>query len=181
MRRLVVICCALLLVAGGSATAATLAQTPDNGTLVVTNADNGDGISAGARAVVTLVIHGFVIGRVQDQGRIRIFDLDPTDQTPPEVTGAVSHRDVSRAVGGQQQPGTEWSGTNFRFRAVDGTYRIVIWGSGVYLFASGDQGQVWFTGNADEPSSDGKYSLNGGDWRSLPFQGTKDIAPPTNG
>ena len=181
MRRLVVICCALSLVAAGSAIAAVRTQAPSPGTLVVQNADNGDGVSAGARAVVTIVIHGFVIGNVKDQGRIRIFDLDPTDQTPPEVTGAVSHRDVSRVAGGDQQPGTEWSGTNFRFRAVDGTYRVVIWGSGVYLFASGDQGQVWFTGNSDAPSSDGRYSLNGGDWRSLPIQGTKDIVPPTNG
>jgi hypothetical protein len=181
MRRLVVICCALLLVAASSAAAGVLTQAPNNGTLVVRNADNGDGVSAGARAVVTVVIHGFVIGSVRDQGRIRIFDLDPTDQTPPEVTGALSHRDVSRVVDGQQQTGTEWSGTNFRFRAVDGTYRVVIWGSGVYLFASGDQGQVWFTGNADATTSDGTYSLDGGDWRSLPIQGTKDIAPPVTG
>jgi hypothetical protein len=180
MRRLVVTC-ALFLAVAAPAGASALTQTPDNGTLVVQNADNGDGIGPGARAVVTLVVHGFVIGRVQDQGRIRIFDLDPTDQTPPEVTGALSHQDVSRTVDGQQQTGTQWSGTNFRFRAVDGTYRVVIWGSGVYLFASGDQGQVWFTGNADAPTSDGRYSLNGGDWRSLPLQGSRDIAPPIPG
>ena len=180
MRRLVVTC-ALFLAVTAPAGASALTQTPDNGTLVVQNADNGDGIGPGARAVVTLVVHGFVIGRVQDQGRIRIFDLDPTDQTPPEVTGALSHQDVSRTADGQQQAGTQWSGTNFRFRAVDGTYRVVIWGSGVYLFASGDQGQVWFTGNADAPVSDGRYSLNGGDWHSLPLLGTKDIAAPVTG
>jgi hypothetical protein len=180
MRRLIVTCAVLAAVAGVTA-AAALTQVPSSGTLVVQNADNGDGIGPNARAVVTVVVHGFVIGRVQDQGRIRIFDLDPTDQTPPEVTGALSHQDVSRTVDGQQQTGTQWSGTNFRFRAVDGTYRVVIWGSGVYLFASGDQGQVWFTGNADAPGSDGRYSLNGGDWHSLPLVGTKDIAPPVTG
>jgi hypothetical protein len=180
MRRLVVTCVFLLAVAGFAATGG-LAQAPNNGTLVVQNADNGDGIGPAARAVVTVVVHGFVIGRVTDQGRIRIYDLDPTDQTPPEVTGALSHTDVSRTVDGQQQTGTQWSGTNFRFRAVDGTFRVVIWGSGVYLFASGDQGQVWFTGNPAAPASDGRFSLNGGDWRSLPLQGTKDIAPPVNG
>jgi len=184
MRRLLVTCGVLFAVAGpaaGALVAAPADSTPAGGTLVVRDADNGDGIDPGARPVVTLVIHGFVIGQVAEQGRIQIYDLDPTDQGAPEVTGALSHQDVSRVVHGVTQTGTQWSGTGFRFRAVNGTYRVVIWGSGVYLFASGDQGQVWFTGNADAPLTDGKYSLNGGDWHSLPLAGTKSISPPSNG
>jgi hypothetical protein len=184
MRRLV-LTCVVLLAAAGPAAAATgmLGPTTSESTLVVQNADNGDGIASGARPVVTLVIHGFVIGRVAEQGRIAIYDLDQTDQSAPEVTGAVSHEDVSRTVkaadGTQtQQTGTQWTGTDFRFRAVDGTYRVVIWGSGVYLFASGDQGRVWLTGQTDNPRGDGKYSLNGEAWRSLPVAGVRDIAPP---
>jgi hypothetical protein len=184
MRRLVVTCVVLLAVAGPAAAALTRPSTGE-GTLVVQNADNGDGIAPGARPVVTLVIHGFVIGQVAEQGRIAIYDLDPTDQSTPEVTGALSHEDVSRTVrtqdGLQTQAGTQWTGTGFRFRAVDGTYRVVIWGSGVYLFASGDQGRVWFTGQADAPLGDGRYSLNGDPWRSLPFAGVKDIGPPPTG
>ncbi len=182
MRRLVLTCVVLLAVAG-PATAAVLRASPAEGTLVVQNADNGDGIASGARPVVTLVIqHGFVIGQVAEQGRIAIYDLDQTDQSAPEVTGAVSHEDVTRKVqtpdGPQTQTGTQWTGANFRFRAVDGTYRVVIWGSGVYLFASGSEGRVWFTGQADAPLGDGKYSLNGGDWHSLPVAGTREIGPP---
>ena len=56
-----------------------------------------------------------------------------------------------------------WKGTDFRFRAVEGTYKVVLWGSGVYVFAGG-QGNVTLTGSADTPKSDGRYSLNGGDW-----------------
>lgn len=179
--------CVVLLAAAGSAAAAPVVLHPSTGegTLVVQNADNGDGIAVGARPVVTLVIHGFVIGRVAEQGRIAIYDLDQTDQSAPEVTGAVSHGDVSLKVrtpdGTQTQTGTQWTGTDFRFRAVDGTYRVVIWGSGVYLFASGDQGRVWLTGQTDTPRGDGKYSFNGEAWRSLPVFGVRDIAPPTTG
>jgi hypothetical protein len=184
MRRLV-FTCALLLGIAGPAGAAVLMQTPNDGTLVVQNADNGDGIAPGARAVVTLVVHGFVIGQVLDQGRIQIFDLDPTDQSEPEVTGALSHRDVVRTIRTQSgvvtQAGTQWTGTGFRFRAVEGTYRVVIWGSGVYLFASGDKGQVWFNGQLDTRVPDGTFSLDGDPFRSLPPQGTRDIAPPVTG
>lgn len=183
MRRLVLTCVFLLAAAGPAAAApVVLRPSPTEGTLVVQNADNGDGIAPGARPVITLVIRGFVIGQVAEQGRIAIYDLNPTDQSAPEVTGAFSHVDVSRTVrmsdGIQTQTGTQWTGADFRFRAVDGTYRVVIWGSGVYLFASGDQGRVWFTGQADPLLGDGKYSLNGLDWRSLPINGTKEIGPP---
>jgi hypothetical protein len=186
MRRLVVTCVVLLAVAAPAA-AATFVLPPSagEGTLVVQNADNGDGIATGARAVVTLVIHGFVIGRVAEQGRIAIYDLDQTDQSAPEVTGAASHGDVSRSVrtpdGPQTQTGTQWTGTDFRFRAVDGTYRVQIWGSGVYLFASGDQGRVWLTGQSDNPRGDGTYSFNGEPFRSLPVFGVRDIAPLATG
>jgi hypothetical protein len=185
MRRLVLSCAVLLAVAGPAAAAVVQTSSTGEGTLVVQNADNGDGIAVGARPVVTLVIHGFVIGRIAEQGRIAIYDLDQTDQSAPEVTGAVSHEDVSRTArtpdGTQTQTGTQWTGTDFRFRAVDGTYRVVIWGSGVYLFASGDQGRVWFTGQSDNPRGDGKYSFNGGSWLSLPVSGVRDIVPPANG
>jgi hypothetical protein len=180
MRRLVVIG-VVLLAAAGSAGAAVFAPSTGDGTLVVQNADNGDGIAPGARPVVTLVIHGFVIGQVAEQGRIQIYDLDPTDQSGPEVTGALSSRTVRTQAGTQTQTGTQWAGTGFRFRAVDGTYRVVIWGSGVYLFASGDKGQVWFTGQQDPRVPDGRFSLNGGDWRSLPIVGTRLIQPAATG
>jgi hypothetical protein len=184
MRRLVVSCAAVLVLVV-PATATALRSDPGDTTLVVRNADNGDGSGADARPVVTLVVSGFVIGRIANLGRIDIYDLDPSDVSTPEVTGALWHKDVSRTVTGQNdssttQSGTRWGGTDFRFRAVGGTYRVVIWGSGVYVFAFG-HGTVWFTGQTDPSVADGQFSLNGGDWHSLPASGTKQLGLPAGG
>ena len=170
MRRLVftsVLTVALALPAAALARAQARGGAAVDGTLVIRNADNGDGAAKGSdvRPVVTLVVSGFVIGRVTDQGRIQIYDLDPSDQGAPEVTGAGPGRNVSYG----SFAGSEWTGNNFRFRAVQGTYRVVIWGSGVYVFASG-QGKVWMTGNAADPTNDGQYSLDGNDFVSLPLK-----------
>jgi len=67
-----------------------------------------------------------------------------------------------------------WVGTDFRFRAVGGTYKITIYGSGVGLVASG-QGTVVLTGSPDAPKTDGRYSLNGQDFKSLPTTPTKQL------
>lgn len=176
MRRPVVIFVSLLALAA-PASAAALISDPGDGSLVVRNADNGDGAGQGARAVVTLVISGFVIGHVSGQGRIAIYDTDATDQATPEVTGATRVRDWSLPNG---VAGSSWQGTDFRFRAVDGTFKVVIWGSGVYVFASG-HGKVTLTGSADSPQSDGQFSLNGGDWHSIPLEATKTIGVSSAG
>ncbi|MBV8256495.1 MAG: hypothetical protein JOZ56_04960 [Actinobacteria bacterium] len=162
MRRLLLVSAVLAALAVPAAAFAT--QTTD-GTLVVKGADNGDGIGPNARPVATFVVTGFVIGRVTDLGRIQIFDIDPTDQGTPEVTGAGQGTTVQY----KSFPGTEWSGTDFRFRAVNGTFRVVVWGSGVYVFASG-HGKVTMTGNPAAPNADGSYSLNGGGFQSLTTQ-----------
>jgi hypothetical protein len=165
MRRLLLTSAALLALA----LSAGAAFGASDGTLVIKGADNGDGVTEGARSVVTLVVTGFVIGRVTDQGRIRIYDLDPTDQGAPDVTGAGTGTPVKFTPStGPAVTGTEWYGSNFRFRAVNGTFRVVIWGSGVYVFASG-QGKVWMTGNPANRNNDGTYSLDGSDFVSLPL------------
>jgi len=165
MRRIVVIFLSLLAL-GAPMVAAAASRVPGDGTLVVRNADNGDGISG--RPAVTLVIRGSVIGHVSESGRIAIYDLDPTDSSTPEVTGASWHRDVSDI-------GTMWRGLDFRFRAIDGTFKVQIWGSGVDLFAIG-HGTVTLTGQEDTPRGDGQFSLNGGDFRSIPYEASKTIA-----
>ncbi len=121
------------------------------------------------RPVVTLVIHGSVIGHVADQGRIVIYDLDPSDSSTPEVSGANWHKDVSDI-----SRGTKWGGNDFRFRAIGGTFKVVIWGSGVDLFAIG-RGTVTLTGQLDTPRGDGVYSLSGADFYSIPYEATKTI------
>jgi hypothetical protein len=175
MRWLVVIGASLLALAAPAA-AWALHSAPGDGWLVVRGGDDGDGIGSDARPydarpVVTLVITGFVIGHVSDQGRIAIYDLNAADQNSPEVSGASRVRDLSLPKG---VDGTMWKGTDFRFRAVEGTYKVVIWGSGVYVFAGG-QGSVTLAGSLDTPSADGQFSLNGGDWRSIPLQAQKTI------
>ena len=175
MRRLVVICTALLALALPAASLGAHAG-PGDGWLVVQGGDNGDGIGPDAkpydaRPVVTLVITGFVIGHVSEQGRIAICDTVPNDQSAPEVSGASRVRDLGSPKG---VDGTMWKGTDFRFRAVQGTYKVVIWGSGVYVFAGG-RGTVTLTGSADTPRADGRFSLNGGDWFSIPLEAQKTI------
>ena len=174
MRRLVVTC-ALLLAVAAPLSAAAARRAPVGGTLVVRGADNGEGTLPGARPVATLVIDGFVIGRISGLGRIEIYDLGADTAEAPEVSGALWHRDKTLKVRDLQLNGTAWGGTGLRFRAVNGAFRVVIWGSGVYLFASG-RGMVTLTGQAEAPLADGQYSLNGGDFHSIPVELTRQIA-----
>jgi hypothetical protein len=177
MRRILLTCTALLALGAPAVAAAKVGDSAD-GTIVVRNADNGDGIGDNARAVVTVAITGFVIGRVSGQGRVEIYDLDSTDTSTPEVTGADSHEDVTWKAHGAGIAGTSWTGTGFTFRAVDGTYRVVVYGSGIYLFAAG-HGRVWLTGQSTatgSPTDDGQYSLNGAGWISLPVSTPTPIA-----
>jgi hypothetical protein len=167
MRRVTLVLLSLLTLVVPAAAVAALHPSSGDGTLVVRNADNGDGAGLDARPVVTLVIHGSVVGHVGGQGRIAIYNLDTTATSDYSVSGAVWHRDVS-------QIGTAWGGTDFRFRAVGGYFRVVIRGSDVDLFAIGT-GSATLTGQPDTPHGDGDYSVNGGDFHSIPLEATKTI------
>jgi hypothetical protein len=63
--------------------------------------------------------------------------------------------------------GKQYSGSKFRFRAIGGQYRVVVRGSGVYLFAGG-HGQVTLRGSSVFQHADGRYAVDGSAWRSLP-------------
>lgn len=180
MRRLA-LTCAFLVALALPTSGLALYAAPGDGTLVVRGADNGDGAGSGARPVVTVVINGFAIGQISGEGRIAIYDLDPTDANAPEVTGATWHRDVQTKVGDTTLNGTTWGGTGpgFKFRAI-GTYRIVIYGSGVYVFSSG-HGRVWFNGQPDPTANDGQYSLDGKDFVPIPLKGSQLIGVSSNG
>jgi hypothetical protein len=173
MRRLVVLSVSLALLVVPAAALAELQHSGD-GTLVVRNADNGDGADPGARPVVTLVIHGSVVGQVGGLGRIAIYNLDPAATSDVSVSGtagsAVWHKDISTIA-------TVWGGTGFRFRAVGGTFRVVIRGSDVDLFAIG-YGNATLTGQPDTPSGDGQYSLNGKDFQSIPLELSRPVGTP---
>jgi hypothetical protein len=68
--------------------------------------------------------------------------------------------------------GKEYRGSGFRFSAIGGSYRVVVWGSGVYLFAGG-QGTARLQGSSVYRRSDGAYSIDGGPFSSLPAQAVK--------
>jgi len=150
MRRVVVTCAFLLALAPPAVAAASTLSTGD-GQLVVKGANGPRNVP-----VVALTITGAVIGHISGQGRITI------DGGNPEVTGADWQKPSA------QSPTAEtWGGTDFKFRAVGGRSTIIIYGSGVDVVALGS-GTVTLNGLADSPTSDGTYSLNGGDFRSLP-------------
>src|SRR5205823_5315934 len=103
-----------------------------------------------------------VIGEVDSQGKI-VIDSGANGVTP-EVTGAgPAHLDPKDPDGTAQY----WkSGADgFKFRAVGGTFTILIYGSDVNLFALG-KGWVKLAGmpvGSGTSGSDGRYSLNGND------------------
>jgi hypothetical protein len=153
MRRLLLICllAVLGLSAAVSATAAPLA--PGDGTLAVRNA-NGDA----GQLCVALSISGAAIGQV-NRGRITVL---PGLGPDPDITGA--DKQIDRADGS-----TVYIGTNLRFRAVGGTFRIRIFGTGIDVNAVG-QGTVRLAGST-AALNPGRFSLNGGAWTPLPAEG----------
>ena len=167
MRRLVVFS-ALLLVLAVPAAALALHATPGDGTLVIKNAAAPRGV-----AVVQLVISGSAIGRVKGLGKILIDNATSTQS--PEVTGSDGCKNLSsddpRQIYGSMIVCT---GNDFRFRAVQDTYAITIYGTGVNLVAIG-QGKAILAGTPGEPLDDGFYSLNGGDFKSLPGIASKPL------
>lgn len=168
MRRLVLV---FALCGALAAPAAVLAArtSPGDGTLVVQDGQAPNGV-----AVVKLTITGSVIGQVTGTGKI-IIDPGANGATP-QVTGAGTPDTVKGFPTAQK-----WGYTDgFKFRAVDGTFTIVIYGSGVNLVAIGT-GTVSLAGMPSTPSGDGRYSLNGANWRSLPGTQTDKISIGANG
>jgi hypothetical protein len=144
-----------LLALAAPVAAWAMAQAPGDGTLVVKNGTGPRGVP-----VVTLIITGAAIGRISNLGTIVIDDSTPNDPFSPEVTGYTWHKDTSGTA-------TKWTGVNMKFRAVGGTYKITIYGSGVDMSVVG-RGFVTLAGIPDATTGDGTYSLNGDPPRSLP-------------
>ena len=74
---------------------------------------------------------------------------------------------AKHAVRYGRSTGVTYRGTGFRFRAVGGYYRVVVRGSGVYLFAGG-VGNVKLQGSSFDRQGDGTYAIDGKRARSLP-------------
>lgn len=168
MRRILLSCATLAVLTLPAAAAARTDAQGRPGYLVVRRAAGDGGVNG--HAVVTIVVHGFVLGSVrpQDEAQIDIYQLPSAGaQSAPQASPG---QDVTR---GTTKPwhhrftGHEFSGSGFRFRAMGGYYRVVVRGSGVYLFVGG-HGNVTLHGSSFDQQGDGSYSVDGGSFRSLP-------------
>ena len=163
MRRILFSCATLAVLMLPAAATAGPRGHP-NGYLVVQRA-NGDGGVHGRPVVTLVIVQGFVLGRVSQQARVDIYHLpSASGEGKPQAFGA----DVSQhPLRWRGRPGVEYSGIGFHFRAIDGAYRVVVRGAGVYLFAGGT-GSVTLRGSSVYPRSDGKYSIGGELAKSMP-------------
>jgi len=167
MRRLSVILGLFTVIAVPAAALAAPTATGD-GSLVVKN-----GSAPVGTPVVSLTITGSVIGHV-DHGKI-IIDTGVGGEAP-DVTGAEWRGDSKFSDTAQV-----WKGQNFKFRAVAGRNMVVlVYGSGVDLVAIG-KGTVKLAGLPDTTVGDGRYSLNGADFVSLPGTQTDKRSIGSNG
>lgn len=163
MKRILLSCAVLALLTLPAAASAREQAQAKPGYLVVRHAAGDGGVAS--HAIVTLVVHGFVLGRVspQREARIEIYQLGDSgapQTAPPNVsTTAVRWKNGVK--------GHAYTGSGFRFRALDGYYRVVVRGAGVYLFAGG-VGNVKLHGSRFDREGDGSYSVDGRAFRSLP-------------
>ena len=109
------------------------------------------------RGTVVVAARGGVIGSIA-QGRVTIVDPVDGDGTGPIVTGDNWSRDVSDTT-------TTWGGKTVRFRLIGGFFRIKIQGRGINLSVVG-KGTVTLDGAGTD--NDGTFSVNGGDYVSIP-------------
>jgi hypothetical protein len=162
MRRILLSCAILGVVMLPAAASAGAQAHPRPGFLVVRKAAGDGGVNG--LPVVTVVMHGFVLGRASQEAQVAIYRLPGEDK--PQAHGADVSSQGSR-WGPHHLPGTVFTGSGFRFLATGGYYRVVVRGAGVYLFAGG-HGHVTLRGSSINPRTDGTYSVNGAVPRSLP-------------
>ena len=164
MRQIVVTFVVLAALVAPTAALAQPTATGD-GSLVVRKGEAPGGVP-----VVALRITGSVIGHI-DYGRIVI---DAGANSPiPQVIGAGVPGPSTKIDTAQVWPATGKT-LDITFRAVGGTFTVLVYGSGVSLVAAGS-GSVRLAGLPDTPHGDGQYSLNDGDFTSLPSTPTSQL------
>jgi hypothetical protein len=169
MRRLpVIFACFAALVMPVAASAERTAA--GDGSLVVKS-----GSAPAGTPVVVLTITGSVIGNI-DHGRIVIDGgpINPDSSHAPQVTP--SNNCFTR----EGETAQRCRGDNLSFRAVGGHYTVILYGSNIDLVAVG-VGTVRLAGIPDTPVGDGRYSLNGNDFASLPGTQTDKLSIGSNG
>jgi len=142
----------------------------NDGSLVVHNGQAPVGTS-----VVVLSVTGSVIGNV-DHGRI-IIDGGPTALDNAKAPQVTSGARCATPDGDTKQT---CKGDKFSFRAVGGHYTLLVYGTGVDVVAVGT-GWVRLAGIPELGPGDGKYSVNGADFASLPGIQSDKLLIGTNG
>jgi hypothetical protein len=181
MRRFLLSCAILVVLAVPAAAGARASAPAKPGYLVIRKAVGDGGVNG--RPVATVVVRGFVLGRVSQEAEVDIYHLPSASGQgwPPSVKGTDISTASIRFYGsgahgrGRGVPGRKYTGSNFRFRAAGGFYRVVVRGSGVYIFAGG-RGKVWLQGSRGSSvnrRADGEFSVNGGAFRSMPTRPLK--------
>lgn len=163
MRRILLSCALLAVLAVPAVAAARTHSQGKPGYLVVRKAAGDGGVNG--HPIVTVVVHGFVLGSVSPQGEAKVDIYRLPGESVPETTPNVSKTSITW----NGHPGNELSGSGFHFRAAGGYYRMVVRGSGIYLYVGG-QGHVELHGSSFNQKSDGTYSIDGRAFRSLPPQ-----------
>ena len=141
-----------------------------DGSLVVHN-----GQAPVGTPVLVLSITGSVIGNV-DHGKI-IIDGGPNavdNSRAPQVTSG------ARCTTPDGDTKQTCRGDNFSFRAVGGHYTLLVYGTGVDVVSVGT-GWAKIAGIPDLGPGDGKYSVNGADFASLPGVQTDKLLIGTTG
>jgi hypothetical protein len=170
MGRILLICATAAVLTLPAAAAAGARGHAAPGFLVVRNGAGDGGIYG--HPVITVVVQGFVLGSISTRAEARV-DVYQLPSAAGGGTPQAAGPDVTRSgVRWRSFRGREFSGSGFRFRATGGTYRVVVRGSGVYLFAGG-HGNVRLRGSSVYPYADGIYSVDGRGFRSLPANTAK--------
>jgi hypothetical protein len=162
MRRFLVVLAGVAVFALPAAATARTQRQPASGFLVVKNATADAGVAGSP--VATIGVNGFVIGRIAQEGAVELYPVEATGGAVPQAVGTGRLSRVTVKYHGVT--GARFDGTDFRFRGVGGIWRVVVYGSGVSLYAGG-VGTVTLHGSATYPT-DGEYSFDGARFVSLP-------------
>ena len=148
MRRLALIVGLVSAIAVPAAAVAGIGA-PDDGVVVQSGQAPYNPGGAPNVPVVQLTITGSVIGQVyrHRQARHRRRPERRRRREPPGDRRRAAARPRCGATTAQV-----WTGTGFKFRAVGGTYTVLVYGSGVNLVAVGT-GTVRLAGQPDEPTA----------------------------
>jgi hypothetical protein len=137
--------------------------------LVVRNAVTDGGVT-GSPVATVVVQGGFVLGHVAQEGAVQIYHLKSSSGSLTAQAAGIDvfRRAVTYHSHGVAVPGAEFSGSDFRFRAVGGVWRVVVKGAGVSIYAAGEKMKASLHGSVAYPRTDGRYSFNGAPFASMP-------------